>query len=121
MECKIRHWKIEDAPELAKALNNRKIQNNLRDGLPYPYGESDAKDFIKAMLDADRNKTFAFAITFDGIVVGSIGVFRKDNIHFRTAEMGYYIAEPFWSKGLGTMVSDRTAWLKAVFRKSEGS
>lgn len=102
MECKIRHWKVEDAPQLAKVLNNRNIQNNLRDGLPYPYTENDAKDFIKAMLDADKDKTFAFAITFNDTVVGSIGVFRKDNIHFRTAEMGYYIAEPFWGKGLGT-------------------
>lgn len=102
MECKIRRWKIEDAPEVAEALNNRNVQNNLRDGLPYPYTENDARDFIKAMLDADRNTTFSFAITFDGKVVGSIGVFRKDNIHFRTAEMGYYIAEPSWGKGLGT-------------------
>jgi RimJ/RimL family protein N-acetyltransferase len=102
MECKIRHWKVEDATQLAKALNNRNIQNNLRDGLPYPYTENDAKDFIKAMLDADKDKTFAFAITFNNTVIGSIGIFRKDNIHFRTAEMGYYIAEPFWGKGLGT-------------------
>lgn len=102
MECKIRHWKAGDAPQLAKALNNRNIQNNLRDGLPYPYTENDAKDFIKAMLDADKDKTFAFAITLNDTVVGSIGVFRKDNIHFRTAEMGYYIAEPLWGKGLGT-------------------
>lgn len=102
MECKIRHWEMEDAPRLAKSLNNKNIQNNLRDGLPYPYRESDARDFIKAMLDADQNKTFAFAITLDAIVIGSIGVFRKDNIHFRTAEMGYFIAEPFWGKGLGT-------------------
>ena len=102
MECRIRHWKLEDAPELAKALNNRNIQNNLRDGLPYPYTESDAEDFIKAMLGTDKNKTFAFAITFNDAVVGSIGVFRKDNIHFRTAEMGYYIAEPFWGKGIGS-------------------
>ncbi|MFT9078327.1 GNAT family N-acetyltransferase [Ethanoligenens sp.] len=102
MECKIRCWEMEDVPELAEALNNRNVQNNLRDGLPYPYTENDAKDFIKAMLNADENTTFAFAITFDDTVVGSIGVFRKDNIHFRTAEMGYYIAEPFWGKGLGT-------------------
>lgn len=102
MECKIRHWEIGDAPELAKALNNRNIQNNLRDGLPYPYTENDAIIFIKAMLNADQNKTFAFAITLNNILVGSIGVFRKDNIHFRTAEMGYFIAEPFWKKGLGT-------------------
>lgn len=55
----IRHWEIGDTPELAKALNNRNIQNNLRDGLPYPYTENDAIIFIKAMLNADQNKTFA--------------------------------------------------------------
>lgn len=102
MECKIRHWKMEDVPKLAEALNNRNVQNNLRDGLPYPYTENDAKDFIKTMLNADENTTFTFAITFNDAVVGSIGVFRKDNIHFRTAEIGYYIAEPFWGQGLGT-------------------
>ena len=54
------------------------------------------------MLQADPNTTYAFAITVDDKAIGSIGVFRKDNIHQRTAEMGYYIAEPFWGKGLGT-------------------
>lgn len=102
MECKIRRWKIEDAPELAQTLNNVNVQKNLRDGIPYPYTQKDAKEFIKSMLTADKNTTFAFAVTFDDKVVGSIGVFRKDNIHFRTAEMGYYVAEPFWGKGLGT-------------------
>ena len=102
MECRIRRWKMEDAPALAGALNNKNVQDNLRDGLPYPYTENDAKAYIRAMLDADKQKTFAFAITFDDQAVGSIGVFRRDNIHFRTAEMGYYIAEPFCGKGLGT-------------------
>jgi RimJ/RimL family protein N-acetyltransferase len=102
MECQIRPWKIADAADLAQALNNKNIQNNLRDGLPYPYTEKDAIDFINAMLNADKNATFAFAITENNKVVGSIGVFRKDNIHSRTAELGYYIAEPLWGKGLGT-------------------
>ena len=83
-------------------MNNKNIQNNLRDGLPYPYTESDAIDFIQAMLNSDKDATYAFAIVFDGKVVGSIGVFRQNNIHRLTAEMGYYIAEPFWGKGLGT-------------------
>jgi RimJ/RimL family protein N-acetyltransferase len=100
--CAIRPWKPEDAPALAAALNNKRVQENLRDGIPYPYTESDALDYIGAMLRADPNTTFAFAITADGHVVGSIGVFRKDNIHFRTAELGYYVAEPFWGKGLGS-------------------
>ena len=102
MECILRKWKIEDAKELAELLNNPKILDNLRDGLPYPYTQKDAEEYISSMLSADKEKTFAFAITADGRVVGSIGIFRCDNIHFRTAEMGYYIGEPYWGKGMGT-------------------
>ncbi len=54
------------------------------------------------MLDADKNSTYAFAITIDDKVIGSIGVFRKDNIHFKTAEIGYYVAEEYWGQGIGT-------------------
>jgi RimJ/RimL family protein N-acetyltransferase len=93
---------MADAHDLAEALNNKKILDNLRDGLPYPYTENDAKDFIEAMLHADKNKTYAFAITVDDQAIGSIGVFRKENIHAKTAEMGYYIAERYWGKGIGT-------------------
>lgn len=102
MECRIREWRIEDAARLAEMLNNRNILNNLRDGLPYPYTETDAEEYINSMLSADKNKTFAFAITVDDKVIGSIGVFRCDNIHSRTAEMGYYIGESYWGCGFGT-------------------
>ena len=102
MECKIRSWRIEDAKHLAEALNNKKIHENLRDGLPYPYTEDDAKDYILAMLEADKDITYAFAITVNDKAVGSIGVFRKDNIHCKTAEMGYYVAEPYWGQGIVT-------------------
>jgi RimJ/RimL family protein N-acetyltransferase len=87
---------------LAAALNNKKILDNLRDGLPFPYTVEDAKEYIKAMQDSQADNTFAYAITDEGRVIGSIGVFRKDNIHFRTAELGYYIAEPDWGQGHGT-------------------
>lgn len=102
MNVIIREWKIEDKAELAENLNNINVLNNLRDGLPYPYTEKDAEDFIRAMLSADKDKTFAFAITLDDMVIGSIGVFRQENIHFRTAEMGYYIGERYWGKGYMT-------------------
>ncbi len=102
MDCKIRFWRLEDAPCLSEALNNKKIHDNLRDGLPFPYTVSDAQEYIVAMLNSDIDRTYAFAITIDDKVVGSIGIFRKDNIHFRTAEMGYYIAEPYWGLGVGT-------------------
>lgn len=102
MNCKIREWKITDKESLALLLNNKKILDNLRDGIPWPYTEKDAEDFIAAMLAADKTKTFAFAITADEEVIGSIGVFRGENIHCRTAEMGYYLGEAYWGKGLGT-------------------
>jgi len=102
MKCRIRKWELSDAKDLAAALSNKKVQDNLCDGLPYPYAEQDGKDFISAMLSADESETFAFAITVDNTVVGSIGIFRQENIHRQTAELGYYIAEEYWGKGIMT-------------------
>lgn len=103
MECKIRRWRLEDAPDLAATINNQNVQRNLRDGLPYPYTEADARAFIEEMQAAgDAGKAFAFAITIDDRAVGSITASRQDNIHRRTAEIGYYLAQPLWGKGLGT-------------------
>ena len=102
MKCRIRKWELSDAKDLAVALSNKKVQDNLRDGLPYPYTEQDGKEFISAMLSADENETFAFAIMVDDKVVGSIGIFRQGNIHRQTAELGYYIAEEYWGKGIMT-------------------
>lgn len=102
MVIDIRPWRLSDAADLAKALSNPRILDNLRDGLPYPYTEEDGRAFISAMLAADQNDTFAFAVTADGRVAGSIGAFRQQNIHRRTAELGYYLAEEFWGKGVMT-------------------
>ena len=117
MICRIRKWELSDAKELSTALSNRKIQDNLRDGLPYPYTEQDGADYISAMLSADENETFAFAITVDNKVVGSIGVFRQENIHRQTAELGYYIAEEYWGKGIMTEAVKQIC--KYVFDKSD--
>lgn len=102
IECKIRKWTLSDAKDLATALSNKKVLDNLRDGLPYPYTEQDGKEFISSMLDADENDTFAFAVTTDGKAIGSVSAFRQGNIHRQTAELGYYIAEEYWRKGIMT-------------------
>lgn len=117
MTCRIRKWEMSDARDLAEALSNTKVQDNLRDGLPYPYTEQDGKDFISDMLAADENETFAFAVTADSKVIGSIGVFRQQNIHRRTAELGYYIAEGYWGRGL--MTEAVTQVCRHVFEHSD--
>lgn len=102
IKCKIRKWELNDAKDLAAALSNKNVQDNLRDGLPYPYTEQDGKEYISLMLAADKNNTFAFAVTIDEKVIGSISAFRQKNIHRQTAELGYYIAEDYWGKGIMT-------------------
>lgn len=102
MICKIKKWDLADAADLAAAISNKKVQDNLRDGLPYPYTEKDGREYISSVLSADEKETFAFAITVDGRVIGSIAVFRQGNIHRQTAELGYYIAEGYWGKGIMT-------------------
>lgn len=65
MKCALRKWRPSDAQDLAAALNNKRILENLRDGLPYPYTERDAAAYIASMQSADENDTFAYAITIE--------------------------------------------------------
>lgn len=108
---------MSDAKDLAIVLSNIKLQDNLRDGLPYPYTEQDGVDYISAMLSANENDTFAFAITVDNKVIGNIGVFRQENIHRQTAELGYYIAEEYWGRGIMTEAVKQIC--EYVFDKSD--
>jgi len=117
MTVTIRKWELSDAKDLASAISNTKVQDNLRDGLPYPYTEQEGAEYISAMLSADKNKTFAFAVTVDGKVIGSIGVFRQENIHRLTAELGYYIAEEYWGRGIMTEAVIQIC--KYVFEQSD--
>ena len=101
----IREWELKDSKNLAKVLNNKRILDNLRDGIPYPYTENDAEEFIYSVLDSPKDSQYAWAITdIDGALIGSVGVMRQNNIHQYTAELGYYLDEMFWGKGIMTEV-----------------
>ena len=102
MRIYIRPFRIGDAADVAAAMNNRNVQDNLRDGIPYPYSVPDAEDYIQSALFAEAHSRYDFAIVADDRVVGSVGISRLDNVHRLTAEMGYYIAEPYWGKGITT-------------------
>jgi RimJ/RimL family protein N-acetyltransferase len=102
MNATIRPWQHSDAAAIATIINNKKIQNNLRDGIPFPYTKQDGIHFINDTLHAPLGSIYSFAILVDGQVAGSIGAFRQDNIHCCTAEMGYYIAEKYWGKNVCT-------------------
>lgn len=117
MDFTLREWRLSDARDLAAALSDKKIFDNLRDGLPYPYTERDAENYINSMLASGKDDVFAFAICIDGKAVGSIGAFRQGNIHYRTAEMGYYLAEEYRGKGIMTEAVKRLC--ETVFSESD--
>jgi len=96
----IRDWRIDDAPSIARYANNRKIWMNLRDAFPHPYRLHDAESFISSTLQADPITVYAIASRSEAI--GSIGLILGKDVHRFTAEIGYWLAEPFWGKGITT-------------------
>lgn len=98
----LRAWNLGDASDLAKAMNNEKVHEYLRDGLPFPYTEKDAVAFISRTTSAPKDSQYSWAIHVGGKAVGNVDFFRKDNIYHRTAELGYFLAEPYWGKGIVT-------------------
>ena len=96
----LRALQLSDKSDLAKLANNKKIWDNLRDYIPYPYTEKDAEVFIN--LSKEQNPTQTFGIAYDGMLVGVIGFNVQKDIYRKSAEVGYWIGEPFWGKGIAT-------------------
>jgi RimJ/RimL family protein N-acetyltransferase len=99
-EYQIRDWREEDAAGIARYANNRDISKNLRDGFPFPYGLTDAEEFLASVQKQDP-RTF-FALASDSEVIGGIGLGLGEDVHRYTAEMGFWLAEPYWGKGIMT-------------------
>lgn len=98
--CRVRSWRAGDADAIAKYANNRKIWLNLRDRLPHPYSLADARDYLRH-LRSMQDETF-FAIDVDGEAVGSIGFLLQQDVERVSAEIGYWLGEPFWGRGITT-------------------
>jgi len=95
----LRPFRDSDAPRLAELANNEKIGRNLRDGLPFPYTVDDARNFIERF----RKVESFFAIEYKGEYVGNISLSPLDNVYRKTAEIGYFLGEPYWNKGIMTI------------------
>jgi [ribosomal protein S5]-alanine N-acetyltransferase len=96
----IRRFKNSDIKKLARLVNNKKIWDNLRDYVPYPYTVQDAEDYIKMCMAEEPQSTFA--VQYKGELAGSIGLVPKKDVYRLSAELGYWIGEPFWGKGIAT-------------------
>ena len=99
-EFQLRAWQIEDAEAIAQAADNLNIAKNLRNVFPNPYTLDDAIWYINDCIANAGKKQINYAIVADGQAVGSIGISVKDDVYQKSAELGYWLAESYWRKGI---------------------
>jgi [ribosomal protein S5]-alanine N-acetyltransferase len=100
MIVRLREWRYDDSKALAEIANSKKIWDNVRDSLPHPYTETDAREWLEKVKD--RESLTSFCVEVDGNVAGSIGVVPREDVYRKTIEIGYFIGEKFWGQGVGT-------------------
>jgi ribosomal-protein-alanine N-acetyltransferase len=98
--CAVRSWRTSDVEALIRHANNYKIWLNLRDAFPHPYTRHDARAYIRSVRERVPETTFAIAVGDEA--VGSIGFVLRHDVERVSAEIGYWLAEPFWGRGITT-------------------
>jgi RimJ/RimL family protein N-acetyltransferase len=114
----LRPWFPGDAESLVKHANNPLVSMNLRDGFPYPYTLPDARKWLQ--MAGENRDDIILAIEISGEAAGGIGLHGLKDVYRYNAELGYWLSESFWGKGImsdavGAMVEyafTRTRWLR---------
>lgn len=98
--AQVRPWRPGDGPALARYADNPRVWINLRDTFPYPYTLADAERWLD-WATAQRPPTH-FAICVGGEAVGGIGYQPQADVQRRSAEVGFWLGEPFWGRGIAS-------------------
>lgn len=102
MKFELRKWNLEDSQDVAYYANNKKIAANLRNVFPYPYILADAEGYIRSCVENSEERQLCRAIVVNGRAAGSVGIFCGTDVYEKSAELGYWLAEEFWGKGIMT-------------------
>jgi len=98
--CTVRSWEWRDRESIVRHANNRKVSLNLRDRFPHPYTERDARNWLDAVIGLEPETNFAIDVA--GEAVGGIGYTIQYDVARRSAEIGYWLGEDFWGRGIAT-------------------
>jgi ribosomal-protein-alanine N-acetyltransferase len=100
MKPVIRPWQSSDLQSLVKYANNPAIARFMMDKFPHPYTVETGERFIS--YAGNTHPVSIFAITLDDEAIGGIGLHPLQDVERQNAELGYWLAEPFWGKGIIT-------------------
>jgi RimJ/RimL family protein N-acetyltransferase len=98
--CRVRSWRLNDLDALVRHANNINVARQLRDRFPHPYTKSDGLGFIDQALTNPPHTNFA--IDAGGEAIGGIGFVPGADIERFSAEIGYWLGEAFWGRGIVT-------------------
>ena len=110
----LRPWSASDAEAVARHANNPRIAAGMRDAFPHPYTLEDAHRFIERASGAGN---LFLAIEVKGEPVGGIGIHVLDDVYHCTGEIGYWLSESCWGRGIATEAV--RALVPVVFRDTD--
>ena len=93
---------IHDVEAIVKHANNPNVSQYTSNKFPYPYLVSHAQAFVEFANNSISSDILAIEI--NGEFVGACGIHFKEDLQCKNAELGYWLAEPFWGKGIITLV-----------------
>lgn len=103
MSIQLRPYRFADKQDLVRFANNPRIAANVRDAFPSPYTEADAYRWLDICINARENDPqINRVIALDDQLIGGIGLIRQRDVYRYSAEIGYWLAEPYWGKGYVT-------------------
>lgn len=93
-----------DKEALVAHLQEQEISRNTL-SIPYPYTESDAEAWIDERIrhreEQPAETTFAVRAP-DGMLIGAVGAGSFDVGSSHRANIGYWLARPYWNRGIMT-------------------
>jgi ribosomal-protein-alanine N-acetyltransferase len=103
--CRIRSWRDGDQPSLARHANDLLVWRNVRDHFPHPYTVADADAWIARVVG--HVPETQFAIEVNGEVAGGVGLMLQEDVARHSAEIGYWLGQAYWGRGIMTGVVRR--------------
>jgi RimJ/RimL family protein N-acetyltransferase len=105
--CVVRDWSLDDRDSLVRSANNRNVWRNMAHRFPHPYTAKHAEQWFQFLSRLPQRTHWAIEV--DGKAVGGIGVEQADGVNAKTGYFGYWLAEPYWGRGIATAAVCRTS------------